>query len=141
MSFGNRTAQAILNALFGRTSNFGALASAPDIYVGLSSTAPAEDGTNITEPSTGSYARVATIAADWANATLADPSSIENAEDIDFAQADADWLAGADLTHAVLFDAATDGNYIGSGALVQDKPVLDGDTAKIVAGALVVTLD
>ncbi|MFP3344634.1 hypothetical protein R0J87_19345, partial [Halomonas sp. SIMBA_159] len=32
MSFSNYTNQALLNSLFGKTSNFGALASAPTIY-------------------------------------------------------------------------------------------------------------
>lgn len=141
MSFGNFTAQAVLNSLFGKTSNFGALASAPEIYVGLSSTTPAEDGTNVTEPSGGAYARVVTAAADWNGATLADPSLIDNANEIAFPQASADWLAGADLTHYVLFDAATAGNYLGAGALDTPKPVLSGDTAKIAPGDADITLD
>jgi hypothetical protein len=62
MSFFNRTAQALLNSLFGKASNFGALGSAPTLHVGLSSTAPNEDGTGITEPAGGGYARVATVA-------------------------------------------------------------------------------
>ena len=141
MSFGNRTAEALLNSMFGKTSNFGALASAPTIHVGLSSTTPAEDGTNVTEPSTGSYARVATAAGDWNAATDADPSVLDNLNEIAFPQATADWLAGADLTHAVLYDAATGGNFLGAGALAVAKPVLNGDTAKIPAGDLDVTLD
>lgn len=141
MSFSNRTAQALLNSLFGKTSNFGALATPPTIYVGLSSTTPGEDGTNVTEPSGGAYARVATAPSDWNAATLADPSLIDNANAITFATATATWLAGADLTHAVLYDAATAGNYVGSGLLAVAKPVTDGDTADIAAGDLNVTLD
>lgn len=141
MSFGNRTAQALLNSLFSKTSAFGALATAPAIYVGLSSTTPAEDGTNVTEPSGGAYARVATVAGDWNAATLADPSLIDNLNEIAFAQATADWVAGADLTHAVLYDAATAGNYLGTGALATPKPVLNGDTPKFSAGSLDISLD
>jgi len=141
MSFTNRTAQALLNSLFGKSSNFGALASAPTIYVGLSSTAPTESGGNVTEPSTGSYARVATAASDWNAATNADPSVIDNAEPIEFPTATADWLTGADLTHFVLFDASTSGNVLASGELDTPKPVLDGDTISFAAGALDVSLD
>ena len=141
MSFGNRTAQALLNSLFGKTSNFGALASAPTIYVGLSSTTPAEDGTNVTEPSGGAYARVSTAAGDWNTATLADPSLIDNANAITFPTATADWVSGADLTHAVLYDAASAGNFLGFGALGTAKPVTNGDTAEIAAGDLDITLD
>lgn len=141
MSFGNRTCQAILNALFGKTSNFGALASAPSLHIGLSSTTPAEGGTNITEPSGGGYARVSVPAATWNSATLADPSLIDNASAINFAQASANWLSSANLTHFVLFDALTSGNYIGAGALDTPKAVLSGDTPSFAAGAVEVTLD
>lgn len=141
MSFTNRTAQALLNSLFGKSSNFGALASAPTIYVGLSSTTPTESGGNVTEPSTGSYARVATAASDWNAATDADPSVIDNAEPIEFPTATADWVGGSDLTHFVLFDAASSGNVLASGELDTPKPVLDGDTISFAAGALDVSLD
>ena len=97
MSFGNRTAQALLNALFGKTSNFGALATAPAIYIGLSSTTPAEDGTNVTEEGAGGYARVLVVAASWNAATLADPSLLDNSVAITFAIATADWLSAANL--------------------------------------------
>lgn len=141
MSFSQRTAQALLNSLFGKTSNFGALASAPTIYVGLSSTTPTETGTNVTEPSGGSYARVQTAAADWNAATNADPSVVDNANAVTFPQATADWVAGANLTHFVLYDASSSGNFIGSGALGSPKPVLNGDQASFPAGSLDATLD
>lgn len=141
MSFTNRTAQALLNSLFGKSSNFGALASAPTIYVGLSSTTPTESGGNVTEPSTGSYARVATAAADWNSATNADPSVIDNANPIEFPTATADWVGGSNLTHFVLFDAASSGNVLASGALDTPKPVLNGDTISFAAGDLEVSLD
>ena len=141
MSLSNYSAQALLNSLFGKTSNFGALASAPTIYVALSSTAPNEDGTNVTEPSGGAYARVSTVAGDWNAATLADPSLVDNLNAITFPKATATWLAGANLTHVALYDAATSGNYLGSGALTVAKPVFIDDTASFPAGDLDITLD
>lgn len=141
MSFSNRTAQALLNSLFGKTSNFGVLASAPTIYVGLSSTTPTETGTNVTEPSTGSYARVATSASDWNTATSADPSVVSNANAITFPTATDDWVSAADLTYFVLYDASSSGNVIGSGALALAKPVLNGDTPSFPASSLTTSLD
>ena len=138
MSFSNRTAQALLNALFGKTSNFGALASAPTIYVALSTTAPAEDGTNVTEPTGNGYARVATVAGDWNTATLADPSVVTNANAITFPQASGAW---GNCTHFVLFDAATNGNVLGSAALTTPKSPTNGDTPSFAAGALSCSLD
>jgi hypothetical protein len=140
MSLSNYSAQALLNSLFGKTSNFGSLASAPTIYVGLSSTAPNEDGTNVTEPSGGSYARISTTSGDWNAATSADPSVVDNASELTFSQATADWLSGNNLTHAVLYDASSGGNFLGSGALTTAKPVTNGDIAKFAAGELNITL-
>lgn len=141
MSFSNYTAQAVLNSLFGKTSAFGAMNTRPTIYVGLSSTTPTETGTSVTEPSGGSYARVATAPANWNTATSADPSLVDNLNAVTFPAATANWLASANLTHFVLYDAATAGNFLGSGALTVPKPVLSGDTASFGAGALDVTLD
>lgn len=140
-SFSNYTAQAMLNSLFGKTSNFGALASVPTLYVALSSTTPTETGTNVTEPSGGAYARKATVAGDWNAATSADPSVVDNANALTFVQATADWVAGADLTHFVLYDALTSGNFLGFGALTTAKPVLNGDTPEFAAAALSISLD
>lgn len=141
MTFTNRTAKGLLDSLHGKTSVFGALATPPTIYIGLSSTAPTETGTNITEPSGGSYARVATAAGDWNAATSADPSVTTNANAVTFPTATADWVSGADLTHFVRYDASSGGNVIDSGALGTAKPVLNGDTPSFAAGSLSVSLD
>jgi hypothetical protein len=140
MSFSNYSSQAILNSLFGKTSAFGALASAPTIYVALSSTTPTETGTNVTEPSSGAYARVTTAASDWNAATNADPSVVTNANAVTFPTATGNWVSSANLTYFVLYDNLTAGNYLGSGALTVPKPVLNGDTASFAAGALSTTL-
>jgi hypothetical protein len=50
-------------------------------------------------------------------------------------------LAGANLTHWVLFDALTTGNAIAFGALDTPKPVENGDTPSFAAGDLNTTLD
>ena len=45
-------------------------------------------------------------------------------------------MAGANLTHLVIYDAVSAGNFLGFKALVTPKPVLSGDTAKILNGDL-----
>ncbi len=140
MPLTNYTHQALLNSTFGKSSNFGALASAPTIYVGLSSTTPTMAGANVTEPSTGSYAQVATSGSDWGSATSADPSVLSNAAAIDFPTATGDWASGADMTHFVLFDGSSPQNVLGWGALTTPKPVLNGDTPSFAIGDLDVQL-
>lgn len=66
-------------------------------YVGLSSTTPAADGTNITEPSGGGYAR-----AEITSFTAPENGVVSNQASIDFAAATDSW--GDALTHYVLFD-------------------------------------
>ena len=140
MSFSIYTAKALLNSLFQKTSNFGALGSPPTFYVGFSSTQPNPDGTGVTEPAGGAYARVATAASDWDTATSADPSVVDNVNDFTFNVATADWLSGNVLTHGVLYDAATSGNMLGFGVLSTAKAILDGDQAIIKAGDLQIKL-
>ena len=138
MSFTNRTAQALLNSLFGKTSNFGALATVPTIYVALSTTTPNEAGTNVTEPVGNAYARVTTAAGDWATATNADPSVVTNANAVTFPEASGSW---GDLTHFVLYDALTVGNVLGSAALTTPKTPTAGDIPLFPVGALTCSLD
>ena len=119
----------------------GALDSAPTaLHVGLSSTTPTVTGTNVTEPSGGAYARVSVSAANWADATDANPSVVANGALIEFATATANWVAGANLTHAVLYDAASAGNFLGAAAITVAQPVLNGNTAKLAAGTLTFSL-
>jgi len=137
MSFGNRTSQAILNSLFGKTSNFGTLSTRPTLFVGLSTTTPAGDGTNVTEPGANNYARVTTATSDWGNATLADPATIANVNAITFPQASGAW---GTCTHFVVYDSLSGGNFIGSGSLPVPKSPTQGDTPSFAVGALVVSL-
>lgn len=133
MSFFNYLEDSVLDHVVGKTAY-----TSPTVYVGLSSTTPAEDGTSVTEPSTGSYARVSTAAGDW-NAASAGATS--NANAVTFAQASADWVSGANLTYLVAYDALTVGNELFYGLLTVAKPVLNGDTASFPAGDIDITLD
>jgi len=133
MSFFNYLEDSVLDHVVGKTAY-----TSPTVYIGLSSTTPAEDGTSVTEPSTGSYARVSTAAGDWNAASV---GATSNANAVTFAQASADWVAGADLTYLVAYDALTVGNELFYGLLTVAKPVLNGDTASFPAGDIDITLD
>lgn len=109
----------------------------PTIYVGLSSTTPTAAGANVTEPSGGSYARVATSGTTWGTAAS---GSITNSTAITFPAATADWASGSNLTYVVLYDASTAGNMIAYGALSTAKNVLNGDTVSFSASSLTVSL-
>lgn len=138
MSFTQRTSAAVLNSIFGNTSDFGALASAPNIHIGLSTTAPAEDGTNVTEPVGNAYARVAVGAANWASATNADPSVLDNSAAINFPTPTGSW---GTVTHFVIYDALTAGNVVASGALTASRSIQTDDTVSFPIGDLDITLD
>ena len=110
----------------------------PTVYVGLSSTTPTVSGTNITEPSSGSYARVATTGSTW---NAAASGSTTNALTITFPTATADWLAQAPLTDIVLYDASTSGNFLGFGATSVAKAILNGDVASFPASSVTITFN
>jgi hypothetical protein len=110
------------------------------LWIALSTTTPTEAGGNFTEPSTGSYARVATTNADWGPASGTAPATKSNTAVKTFPTATADWSAGANMTHFGLFNASTAGTLRAWGALTVAKPVLNGDTASFAAGALVLKL-
>lgn len=132
--------QALLNAILADPAYTAPGTPAGTLHIGLSSTTPTDAGGNVTEPSGGSYARVSTSGADWGAATGTAPATKSNTAAKTFPQATADWVAGADLTHFVLFDAATVGNVVAWGALTTAKPVLNGDTPSFAAGALTLKL-
>ena len=101
------------------------------IYLALFTTATSDAGGG-TEVSGGSYARqVVTLAA-------ASGGASSNSADITFPQATADW---GTITHVALMDALTGGNMLMHTALDASKTINNGDTFKINAGDLDVTVD
>lgn len=106
----------------------------PSTYVALFTTAPTDAGGG-TEVSGGGYARVATAGV-WAAAS---GTSISNSAVITFGAPTANWGV---VTHVGIYDAATAGNLLGSGALTAAKTINNGDAApSFAAGALSMTLD
>lgn len=126
---------ALLDAVFGGV----AYTPETDIYIGLSSTTPTVTGTNVTEPSGGAYARVQKVN-NPTNFPAASGAVKSNGTVITFPQATGTWVAGANLTHVVLYDASSGGNFLGYGALTVAKPVMNGDTASFAIAELDVTL-
>lgn len=130
MPFSEDVDNAILDHFFGR-------ATWPSMggnrWLGLSSTTPTKIGDNITEPSGGGYARVQLLAGDMEDAAS---SATENSSIKDFPTATDDWAGGANMTHLVIFDAETGGNFLASKALESAVPVLTGDTPRFNVGNL-----
>lgn len=133
MSFTNYLESVLLDEAFGGTD----YTPPTTIYVGLSTTAPAEDGTGVTEPTGGGYARVAVTN----NATNFPPTGTDgtksNGTAISFPQATADW---GTVSHFFLADATT-GGILAFGSLGLAKTIGTGDTASFGAGSLTITLD
>jgi len=101
------------------------------VYVALFTTATTDAGGG-TEVSGGAYARQAVTL------SAASGGASENSAEISFPQATADW---GTITHVALMDAATGGNMLMHTALDESKTVNNGDTFKINAGDLDVTVD
>lgn len=129
-SFSNYWENEVLDHLFGK-----GVYTPPNIYVALSAADPGEDGSGVDEPDGGGYARVATAAGDWSNAT---GGLLDNVVAIEFGAAAGDW---GTMTHFALFDDATEGNLLAHGALTQAKTINTGDRAEFPPGELEVTLD
>jgi len=101
-------------------------------YVGLHTSATADAGTG-TEVSGGDYVRKL---AGLSEATGAGGAT-SNASDITFTTATANW---GTITHCALWDAESGGNMIMHSVLDASKAIDTGDTFKINAGDLDVTV-
>lgn len=136
MPFSDVLEAALLNHIFTDP----AYTPSTTLYIGVSSTTPDDDGSNFTEPSTGAYARVSTVAADWGAATGTAPVTKSNTATKTFPTATATWLAGVNLTWFGIFEASSGGTPIATGLLTVAKPVMNGDTPSFGAGTMVLKL-
>jgi hypothetical protein len=111
--------------------------SAPaNVYIGLSTTTPLDDGSNFTEPSGGGYARVA-VPNNPANWPAAVAGSKQNANPVTFNEATLPWNV---ITYLGIFDQLTGGNLLMYGALTAPKTIATGDVAQFNANNVTVTL-
>lgn len=128
---------AVLNHIF-RTSTFTKPGS---VYVALNSADPTDAATSNEITGTG-YARVAVSVADASWTAPADSGSdkaISNAAAITFGTPSGNWNSGNAITHFSIWDAATSGNMLYSGALGTSRVVLNGDNPPSFAiGALII---
>ncbi len=121
---------AILNAVFRGTT----FTSPSTVYVALYTTDPG-DSDEGTEVSGGSYARKAvTFTAPVQEETK---GVIRNSANIDFAVATASWGL---VSHIGIRDAATGGNLLFHGSLLNVRDVREGDQFRILAGQLTLTM-
>jgi hypothetical protein len=108
------------------------------LWIALFTADPTDTGSLTNEcANAGGYARVAVTFG------AASAGSASNSGAVTFAQATADWMAAANLTHFAVMDSQTigAGNMLYSAALTVPKPVKNGDTPSFAIGALVVTED
>jgi hypothetical protein len=122
MSLSDYSEELLLDAL---------LAKMP-FFVALSTADPGEAGAGIAEPVSDGYARKESSDFVRTNSTIANEATIT------FADASGDgW---GHITHFALFDAVTDGNFLGSGELTVHQDVAGGKTVQIEVGDIEITL-
>lgn len=132
MSFSDAIELALLDHLLGGPD----YVRPATVYVGLSTTTPNDDGSGITEPAGGAYARVA-VTNNATNWPAAAGGAKSNGTVIQFPQATATW---GTVTHFVLFDADVGGTVLVTGALDTERTVQTGDQPAFAASVLVTTL-
>ena len=132
MSFTNYLENALLDHVFGAQT----FTPPSSLWVGLSSTQPAEDGSNFTEPSDVAYARAEVVnnATNWP-AALAGLKS--NGIGIVFNQATAEWTG---MAYFGIFDAEA-GNLLVFGALDSPQTVPISGRLTFLSTALSVEID
>jgi len=121
----------ILDHIF-NTSAFTVPEAAPK--VALSTADPTEDGSGLSEPGGGGYARVQTAAADWSAASV---GSLHNDNAISFGTATASW---GTLSHFALYGSASGqpGTMYYYGTLSASKTVGSGDVTQFPASSFIV---
>lgn len=118
-------ANAILDSLFGS-------GTPATYYVGLSTTLPTNTGTNVTEPSGGSYARVA-VTNNSTNFPAAVSRAKANGVAIAFPTASGSW---GTVQWYILMSASTSGTFYGWGPLAGPASIVSGQAVQFAIGDL-----
>lgn len=144
MSFSNFLENTVLNLVFGGT----AFSPSGNLYLGFSTTTPAEDGTNFTEPSpTGGYQRAIvgnnkSAATGWTTASqLGTSGELRNNGVITFGVASGGW---GTLTHYGLFDQPGNGSgnmYTMAAISGGSVTVAPNTTLSVASGQLSIRID
>lgn len=103
-------------------------------YLGLSSTAPAVDGSNVTEPNTSGSAYTRILLSG-----LGEPENgvITNTTALPFPESTSDWGI---MSHYVIYDNITGGNLLMFGELERTRTVEEDTIVSIKAGKLTLQL-
>lgn len=118
-------ANAILDGLFGS-------GSPATYYIGLSTTLPTNTGTNVTEPSGGSYARVA-VTNNVGNFPAAVTRAKANGAAFSFPTASGSW---GTVQWFILMSASTSGTFFGWGPLAGPATIVSGQAVQFAIGDL-----
>lgn len=138
MSFTNYLEHRVLDHLFGAQT----YTPSGTLYVGLSTTAPSEDGTGFSEPPSASgYARasVTNNKTNWSTAAQTSTSGeVYNLTTITFPTSSGNW---GTVTHFGIFDHATTGNCLISSALINQQTVNINNVLSYTSGTLRIRID
>ena len=108
-------------------------ASPTTVYLALSTSEPQRDGTGVTEPSGGSYARKA-ITPSALVTSETDGVTFTSDVDITFTTATGTW---GNITHGAVYDAITAGNMLYSWQWATPRSIDVGGTYTLAADDLV----
>jgi hypothetical protein len=138
MSFVNDFENTVLNFLFGDIT----YAPSGDLFIGLSTTTPAEDGTSFSEPGSGAYERVEMVNDQGVNGWEASTTGqVHNRATLTFPTATEDW---GTVTYFGIFDlgpGTASGDLLAYGQLDSSKAIETDDTASFASGALSIELN
>lgn len=129
------SANRVMDYNFGSTAYSGGLPAT--YYFGLSTTTINFDGTGATEPTGGSYARVA-FTNNKTNFGTASNGILTNATAVTFAESSASW---GTITYVGMWDALTGGNIWWFDVLSPSRAVASLTTVIFAAGAVTVTFN
>lgn len=123
------TTQYFLNIVAGNVYNTETGTALPTQYfIGLSTTAPNINGTNVTEPTGSGYARM-----ELTNLSAPSGGVVTNTASIDFPESTASW---GTTTHFVIYDALTNGNLLQYGPLSTPRSIEPATIMSIPANYL-----
>ncbi len=122
-----------LNMMLGNAFHASGVESFPaTYYVALSTTVPNSDGSNITEPTGGAYARASFFSMGTpVNGVI----SIE--DDVEFPESTGDW---GTIQGFAVYDSASGGNVLMYESLTNPQDIVADNQARFRSGSLKVTL-
>jgi hypothetical protein len=125
----------LANAMLDLALSGTTLTQPTSLYLALATTAPTDtdDGSSITEPSGGGYARL-----EHNDFSAASGGSVSNGSTASFAAATANW---GTCGWIAVCDHATTGNVLYHKALDNAAVIESGDTARFIGGALTITME